>query len=131
MATSRCEAVSGPVTDPVEQYPRPGAELAPCDPQPAQLRDPGQPGWVALGGEQSLFATPEMDQCRLPAAQQGTGERAIALAGAVLQVDRRGVRGALPYAGQSVEAAPCADGHNLAVPGSAQHDVEPGVVAAR
>ena len=63
------------------------------------------------------------------AAQQGPGERAVVAAGAVPQMDRRGVGGTAPHPGQAVETAPRAD-RDDAGGAVAQHDIQARVIAA-
>ena len=104
---------SGLGQQPVKEYAGAGARLAPRDPQGAQVARPCDVAGIARGDQQALLAAPQMDDRRLPAAEQRTGERAVAGAGTVPQVDRRGVRRAAPEPGQAVEAAAGSRGEDV------------------
>jgi hypothetical protein len=114
---------------PVEQHTGPGAERAAGDPQAPQIGRAADAAGVALRYQQALLAAPGVDDHGLAAAEQGPGERAVAVTGAVPQVDGRGVGGAAPDPGQAVEAAARAHGDH-GRPGAAQRDVQAGVIAA-
>ena len=115
MATSRWEPASGPLTDsggiPASASSRSSSTRVPVPNGRRAIRRPGRsagplirPG-IALGYQQALLAAPQVDDRGLAAAEQGPGERAVAVAGMVPQVDGRRVGGAAPDPGQAVEAA--------------------------
>jgi hypothetical protein len=77
---------------------------------------------VACRCQQALLAAPQVNDRRAAAAQQRSGERAVVAAGAVPQMDRRGVGSTAPDPGQAVETAPRPDRDDAGA-AVAQHDI--------